>query len=84
MDITEMLTELRQEREHIEEAILVLQRLAAGQGKRRGRPPAWMSRGKPLGQQPNTTGKGNRVVRNAAHSLRMKAYWAKRRKQTAK
>ena len=31
-----MLGELRQERGHIEEAILVMERLALGQGKRRG------------------------------------------------
>jgi hypothetical protein len=38
-----MLTELRAEREQIEEAILSLERLARGRGKRRGRPPAWLS-----------------------------------------
>lgn len=43
MDVLKMLTELRQEREAIEEAILTLERLAKGQGKRRGRPPAWMA-----------------------------------------
>lgn len=43
MDVLKMLAELRQERAAIEEAILTLERLARGQGKRRGRPPAWMS-----------------------------------------
>ena len=42
MDINRMLEELRREREAIEQAILTLERLANGQGKRRGRPPAWM------------------------------------------
>lgn len=37
-----MLTELRLEREQIEEAILTLERLARGRGRRRGRPPAWL------------------------------------------
>jgi len=37
-----MLAELRSERENLEQAIITLQRLAAGRGKRRGRPPAWM------------------------------------------
>jgi hypothetical protein len=54
-----MLDELRKERTGIDEAILVLQRLSAGQGKRRGRPPAWMSelnigtkrRGRPPGSK---------------------------------
>ncbi len=38
-----MLTELRAEREAIEEAIVTLERLARGQGRRRGRPPAWLA-----------------------------------------
>jgi len=38
-----MLAELRAEREAVEQAIIVLQRIAAGRGKRRGRPPAWIS-----------------------------------------
>ena len=50
-----MLAELRTEREQISEAIDVLQRLAAGQGKRRGRPPKWMAevmrRGRPKGSK---------------------------------
>ncbi len=37
-----MLIELRMEREQIEEAILTLERLARGRGRRRGRPPAWL------------------------------------------
>ncbi len=62
MDVTKILTELRQEREQIEEAIMSLERLARGRGRRRGRPPAWMAeldkkRGRPPGSKnktPNT------------------------------
>jgi hypothetical protein len=43
MDVLKMLAELRQERAQIGEAIIVLERLALGHGKRRGRPPAWMT-----------------------------------------
>lgn len=42
MDVNKILVELRQEREQIEEAIISLERLARGRGKRRGRPPSWM------------------------------------------
>lgn len=42
MDVDKMLAELRIEREQIEEAILTLERLARGRGRRRGRPPAWL------------------------------------------
>ncbi len=59
MDVTKMLAELRQEREQIEEAIMSLERLARGRGKRRGRPPAWMTaapkkRGRPPGSKNKT------------------------------
>jgi hypothetical protein len=43
MDLSKMLAEFRQERDRVDEAIAVLARLAAGRGKRRGRPPAWMT-----------------------------------------
>ena len=55
MDVNKILAELRQEREQIEDAIVSLERLARGRGKRRGRPPAWMKdatdrrRGRPKG-----------------------------------
>ena len=42
MDVTKILAELRQERDQIEEAIITLERLAQGRGKRRGRPPHWL------------------------------------------
>ena len=45
MDLNKMLAELRQEREQIEEAIIILERLARGRGRRRGRPPLWMTAG---------------------------------------
>ena len=57
MDVGKILTELREERQQIEEAILSLERLARGRGRRRGRPPAWMSeittkrRGRPPGSK---------------------------------
>lgn len=42
MDILKVIADLRQEREKIEEVLVALEKLARGQGKRRGRPPAWM------------------------------------------
>ena len=52
MDILKMLSELRAEREHVEEAILALERIARGRGKRRGRPPKWMTGMKRRGRPP--------------------------------
>ena len=58
MDVTKILAELKDERQQIEEAILSLERLARGRGRRRGRPPTWMSemaapkrRGRPPGSK---------------------------------
>jgi hypothetical protein len=57
MDVSKILAELKAERAQIEEAIASLERLAMGRGKRRGRPPAWMSdvmpkrRGRPPGSK---------------------------------
>jgi len=57
MDVIKMLTELRQEREQLEEAILTLERLARGRGRRRGRPPAWMTELKRRGRPPGSRNK---------------------------
>ena len=65
MDVTKILADLREERQQIEEAILSLERLARGRGRRRGRPPSWMSdvtvkrRGRPPGSK-------NKVVADVA------------------
>lgn len=52
-----MLADLRSEREQIEEAIMTLERLARGRGRRRGRPPAWMSNIKRRGRPPGSKNK---------------------------
>jgi hypothetical protein len=57
MDVTKILTELREEREQIEEAIISLERLARGRGKRRGRPPSWLSDAKKRGRPPGSKNK---------------------------
>jgi hypothetical protein len=57
MDLLKMLADLRQEREQIEEAILTLERLARGRGRRRGRPPAWMNTIKRRGRPPGSKNK---------------------------
>lgn len=60
MDVSKILAELRQEREQLEEAIMSLERLARGRGKRRGRPPSWMveakKRGRPVGSKNRSIG----------------------------
>jgi hypothetical protein len=57
MDVIKMLADLRQERDQLEEAILTLERLARGRGRRRGRPPAWMTELKRRGRPPGSKNK---------------------------
>ncbi len=61
MDVAKILSDLRQEREQLEEAILSLERLARGRGKRRGRPPAWMAEVKRRGRPPGSKNKVSAV-----------------------
>jgi hypothetical protein len=42
MDLLKMIAELRDERSAVDEAIIVLEKLARTHTKRRGRPPAWL------------------------------------------
>jgi hypothetical protein len=65
MDLSKVLDELRTELHQVDEAILSLERMALGSGKRRGRPPAWMvaardvpavkKRGRPPGSKNRTS-----------------------------
>ena len=50
VDIAKMISELRAERERVEQAIVLLERIAVGTGPKRGRPPAWMTRLKTRGR----------------------------------
>ena len=43
VDLMKILEDLRRERASIEEAILTLERLVEGRGRRRGRPPTWLA-----------------------------------------
>jgi len=65
MDIAKMLSELRLERTQLDEAILSLERLAAGNTKKRGRPPAWMVAAKQLSQKQRGRPSGLKSARKA-------------------
>jgi|HubBroStandDraft_5_1064220.scaffolds.fasta_scaffold424691_2 hypothetical protein len=43
MDLYSILDQLKQQRDHVDESIAALERIAAGMGRRRGRPPKWMA-----------------------------------------
>ena len=58
MDVTKILAELKREKDQLEEAIMSLERLVRGRGKRRGRPPAWLTEMKDA-ERPAAKGKRN-------------------------
>jgi hypothetical protein len=69
MDVSKILTELKEERTQIEEAILSLERLARARVPRRGRPPAWMAEMNPAkrrGRPPGSKNKSSATVAAAA------------------
>jgi hypothetical protein len=43
MDLAKMIAELRVQKQALEETMVILERLARTQGKRRGRPPLFLS-----------------------------------------
>lgn len=66
MDVAKILAELRLEREQIEEAILSLERLATGRGRRRGRPPKWMAEAKKRPRGATSPRRSENPARSAA------------------
>ena len=57
MNIEKMIKELREERAGVEQAIPVLERIASGRSKRRGRPPKGMTQVKRRGRPPGSKNK---------------------------
>ena len=55
MDLMKILEDLRRERASIEEAILTLERLVEGRGRRRGRPPTWLAEARKRGLSADDT-----------------------------
>jgi len=64
MNLNTILEDLRRERAQIDEAILSLERLAAGSGPRRGRPPAWLKAQKSK-TRPQGTGNSSPAAKTA-------------------
>jgi hypothetical protein len=88
MDLLKMIAELRSEREAVDNAILVLERVAAGHGgKRRGRPPAWLKAHTDT-SAPKTTAPGKKRMVSSEVKQRMaegqKRRWEAYRKAQGK
>ena len=75
MDILQMIAELRAEKAVIEESLMLLERLARAQGKRRGRPPLYLAQSIPRKRRPFS----EETKRKMAASQRKR--WAAYRKE---
>ena len=79
MNLVKMIAELREHKRALEETMLILERIARGQGKRRGRPPAFLSN---AGASFAKTGTG-RTRRPFSTETRKKMAAAQRRRWAA-
>lgn len=61
MDVAKILSELKAEREQLEEAIVSLERLARRRTRGPGRPPGWMSEEEPRKRRGRPPGSKNKV-----------------------
>jgi hypothetical protein len=82
MDLNKTLAELHEERDRIDEAILMFSRLAAGAPKR-GRPPKSTVASAVPQTEPRRQRKGMSKDARKAQSERMKEFWAAKRKAKA-
>ena len=65
MDLTAIVKELMEERDIIDAAIDSLERIALQRGKRRGRPPAWMSVIEGEAKKPRKRGRPRKMAQAA-------------------
>jgi hypothetical protein len=84
MDIHSILAELRSEKDRLEEAILTIERLAAGSlTKRRGRPPKWLASAKtdvaPLASKPARKRRGFSAATRKKMAEAQRKRWASRK-----
>ena len=75
MDVVKMLAELRSQKAAVEEALVILEKIARSQGGRRGRPPSYLASSTPRKRKPFSEATKKRM-REA-----QKRRWAKYRKE---
>ncbi|HEY2845471.1 MAG TPA: hypothetical protein VGJ09_17540 [Bryobacteraceae bacterium] len=79
MNLIKMIAELREQKQALDETIAIMERLARGQGKRRGRPPLFLSE---TGESVTPAGK-TRKRRPFSSATRKKMAAAQRRRWAA-
>jgi hypothetical protein len=84
MDVTKLLVDLRGQRDLLLQAIVALEKLGSGGGKRRGRPPKWAQSAD--GAPPDAAAPKKRVISPEARKRMAEAQkkrWAAARKAKA-
>ena len=83
MNLTKIIAELREQKDALEASMITLERLARSQGKRRGRPPLFLSA---ASQDETATGRKRRPFSAATRkkmALAQRKRWASIRKKQA-
>jgi len=80
MNLDQMIGTLKSERDALDAAILVLERLAAGQHRRRGRPPAWLQIRREEKTEPE---RGSKRTRKMSEETKNKMAEAQRKRWAA-
>jgi hypothetical protein len=80
MNLEQMISTLRSEREALDAAILVLERLASTQQRRRGRPPAWLQVRREEKSEPE---RGSKRTRKMSEETKKKMAEAQRKRWAA-
>ncbi len=84
MDLDQMINTLKAERDALDAAILVLERLASTQQRRRGRPPAWLQVRREESSEPERESKRTRKMSEETKKKMAEAQrkrWAAYRKE---
>jgi hypothetical protein len=84
MNLTKMIAELREQKQALEATMMMLERLARSQGKRRGRPPLFLSQASQAGE-PGTARKRRPFSAETRKKMAaaQRKRWAAARKQKA-
>ena len=80
MNLEQMISTLRAERDALDAAILVLERLASTQQRRRGRPPAWLQVRREETAEPE---RGSKRTRRMSEETKRKMAEAQRKRWAA-
>jgi hypothetical protein len=83
MNLVKMIADLREQKRALEQSMLILERIARGQSKRRGRPPAFLSNLMGKSESAGTTRKPFSAETRKKMAASQRRRWAALRKKAS-